>query len=68
MNAAGFPTGMTTLPQYGYKCSLALADLTQLTDSSGTSLLNQAQIDAMVAGGICPCSSPNSFPNYGITD
>jgi hypothetical protein len=55
INAAGFPsvltnaTGTWAASNYPSKISLSYADLTQLTDSDGTQLLTQAQIDQLVS-------------------
>ncbi len=47
MNAAGYPS-KATAAQIGGKSGLAYADLTQLTDSAGTQLLSNSQIDNLV--------------------
>ena len=47
MNAAGYPSKATAV-QIGGKAGLAYADLTQLTDSAGTQLLSNPQIDNLV--------------------
>ncbi len=72
MNVAGYPgvmgTGASAGTQVQGKGSLALADLTALTDSSGNSLLKQAQIDALVGWrNVASTQAPGAFPNPAFT-
>ena len=67
MNVAGFPTGVTAA-QTGGKSALAFADLTQLKDTTGASLLTQAQIDAFIAWrNYATTQAPADFPAPAFT-
>ncbi|MDR3404157.1 MAG: hypothetical protein P4L99_16790 [Chthoniobacter sp.] len=67
MNVAGFPTGVTAA-QAGGKSALAFADLTQLKDTTGASLLTQAQIDAFIAWrNYATTQAPADFPTPAFT-
>ncbi|EDY20614.1 hypothetical protein CfE428DRAFT_1811 [Chthoniobacter flavus Ellin428] len=67
MNVAGFPTGVTAA-QAGGKSALAFADLTQLKDTTGSSLFTQAQIDAFIAWrNYATTQAPADFPTPAFT-
>ncbi len=64
INSAGYPSSSTGT-QSGPKGGLAYADLTQLTDGSGTPLLTQTQIDQIVGWRNYATAQPSgTFPNY----
>jgi hypothetical protein len=68
MNVAGYPTATGTFPSaFNYKDALAMADLTQLTDSSGNQVLTQQQINQIVGWRNYGTLQPTgSFPNLAL--
>ncbi|XHR27170.1 MAG: hypothetical protein ACFUZC_14585 [Chthoniobacteraceae bacterium] len=64
VNATGYPSTSDTTSQVGPKGGLAYADLTQLKDSSGNSLLTRTQIDQIVGWRNYATTQPSgTFPN-----
>jgi len=64
INAVGYPA-ITGTSLTAYKQSLAYADLSQLTNASGTPLLTSTQIDQIVGWRNYATAQPSgTFPNY----